>query len=476
MLHRLLSYCRALVLFCLMVPSAGAITLNQFSVDSTPTVWRLHFRLSQPAIYKTFLLPKPPRLVVDLFKVKKRADFSFWQYSKVPINAMRFAQYPDKLRIVLDLRQATQYHATLLRFSHQADFILDLAKESQLAPGLGLPDQSVDQKKNIQPKTNLVTVEAQVKAKKNTAKQVIRQSIASIASYKRSSNIIVVIDPGHGGKDPGATGPLGYHEKKIVLSIAKKLLKEVNEKPGFKAYLTRSGDYYLTLRQRLAIARKYKADMFIAIHADAFRDKSARGASVFALSQRGATSEAARWIAERENQSELMGGVDLSDKSHLLKSVLISLSQNASVRVSIQIGNDIIRSLSQFAALHHHKVDQAAFVVLKSPDIPSLLVETGFISNPYEERRLISSAYQRRLALALESGIVKYFKRHPPRGSWLAEGKHNKINAHQYVVSRGDSLSRIAQAHRVSIAQIRGMNKLSNNKIKVGQTLLIPVL
>jgi N-acetylmuramoyl-L-alanine amidase len=241
----------------------------------------------------------------------------------------------------------------------------------------------------------------------------------------------------------------------LFSAISKKLRRLFNHEPGFKAYLTRTGDYYLSLRSRLRIARKYKADMFIAIHADAFHDNSARGASVFALSQRGATSEAARWLTVKENQSELMGGVDLSDKSHLLRSVLLSLSQNASVRISLHIGADIIRSLSRFAALHHRKVEQAAFVVLKSPDIPSLLVETGFISNPYEERRLISSAYQQRLALALESGIVKYFTSHPPRGTWLSSVKaKGKGSSRRYKVGRGDSLGKIAQLYGVSAHSI----------------------
>lgn len=192
-----------------------------------------------------------------------------------------------------------------------------------------------------------------------------------------------MIDPGHGGKDPGASGVRGTHEKDVVLAISKKLAALINRQPGFRAVLTRSTDRYIPLRTRLAIARKYKADMFVAIHADAWKERDAKGVSVFALSSRGATSEAARWIANRENKSELMGGVALQDKSNMLKSVLINLSQTATVRASLKIGDNLLEAFRHITTLHHSRVEQAAFVVLKSPDIPSLLVETGFLSNPY---------------------------------------------------------------------------------------------
>lgn len=235
-------------------------------------------------------------------------------------------------------------------------------------------------------------------------------------------DIVVVVDPGHGGKDPGATGYHGTHEKNVVLAISRDIQRDINETPGFKAYLTRTGDYFVTLRGRLNIARQDKADMFVAIHADAYRDDSAQGVSVFALSERGATGEAARWLASRENQSELMGGVSLDDKSDMLRSVLINLSQTATVQSSLQIGQDLTQNIGYFAQLHHgHRVEQAAFVVLKSPDIPSLLIETGFISNIYEEARLNNPAYQNRLAQAISQGICEYFKSHPPRGTFLAE-------------------------------------------------------
>lgn len=238
-------------------------------------------------------------------------------------------------------------------------------------------------------------------------------------------DIVIVIDPGHGGKDPGACGRRGSCEKTVVLEIAKALQRQINQQQGFTAVLTRHGDYYLTLRGRLEQARKYHADMFVAIHADAYMNNDAEGASVYALSLRGASSEAARWLASRENESELMGGVDLTDKSALLKSVLLDLSQAATLRASLQVGATIINALSSVTTLHQSRVEQAAFVVLKSPDIPSLLVETGFISNPVEERKLKSKAYQWKIARAVTQGIKTYFENWPPRGTTVAVLKSN---------------------------------------------------
>ena len=224
---------------------------------------------------------------------------------------------------------------------------------------------------------------------------------------------MIVIDPGHGGKDPGAVGRRKTKEKKVVLSIAKYLKSYLNARPGYKAILTRKGDYYISLRQRLRIARKNKADLFVAIHADAFKHSRANGASVFALSERGASSEAARWLARKENYSEL-GGIDLDDKGNLLRSVLIDLSQTATIGASLELGDAILKEMGHFAKLHKGRVEQARFVVLKSPDIPSILVETGFLSNYTEERRLRTSKYQKKMAYAIMKGIDKYFRRRPP--------------------------------------------------------------
>lgn len=240
-------------------------------------------------------------------------------------------------------------------------------------------------------------------------------------------DVVVVIDPGHGGKDPGAMGRNSGREKEVVLGISKALQHELNQVPGVHAVLTRSGDYYIPLRERLRIARRDKGDFFIAIHADAYPQAYARGASVFALSEHGATSEAARWLAEKENYSEL-GGVALTNKSRLLRSVLLDLSQTATINQSMAGGHSILVALSHVTDLHRGFMEQAPFMVLKSPDIPSLLVETGFITNPFEERRLRDTSYQRHLAQAITVGIKNHFWSYPPPGSFIAQLKHrNKV-------------------------------------------------
>lgn len=224
----------------------------------------------------------------------------------------------------------------------------------------------------------------------------------------------IVIDAGHGGKDPGARGKNGTEEKKIVLAIAKRLSAEIKRISFRRVILTRNGDYFLSLRERLKLAHQYHADLFIAIHADAYFDNNATGASVYALSPRGATSEAARWLARRDNYSEL-GKVDLGelkDNSLMLRSVLIDLAQTETTRDSLRLGSTMLNALDRISALHHQQVEQAPFVVLKSPDIPSILVEVGFITNPVEEKRLTDASYQQQLAEALARGVTQYIKKY----------------------------------------------------------------
>lgn len=223
---------------------------------------------------------------------------------------------------------------------------------------------------------------------------------------KKAHPILVVIDPGHGGKDPGAIGVKGHQEKTVVLAIAKELKRQINQMPGYRAVLTRNSDRFIPLRQRLYLARHYKANLFIAIHADAYKNDEVSGASVFALSYRGATSETARWLAEKENQSEVVEGV-FANKDKMLRSVLLDLSQTHTIQVSLKIGEAILQQLSQVSSLHWQRVEQAGFVVLKSPDIPSLLIETGYLSNPQQEQKLLNPTYQRKIAWAITQGIKR---------------------------------------------------------------------
>ena len=236
---------------------------------------------------------------------------------------------------------------------------------------------------------------------------------------KRANSIVIAIDPGHGGNDPGAHGINGTEEKKITFAIAKKLESLINGQPGMKAVLVRKGDYYVGLRDRMKIARAAKADLFVSIHADAFQDADVKGASVYTLSTRGASSEAARWLADSENASDLVG-VSLNDKEDVLASVLLDLSQTATQEASVNVANHVLKSFDNVAQLHKNSVQKAGFIVLKSPDIPSILVETAFISNPLEEQNLLSTRYQKKMANAIFKGVCNYFKQSAPVDNRIA--------------------------------------------------------
>lgn len=227
--------------------------------------------------------------------------------------------------------------------------------------------------------------------------------------------VTIAIDPGHGGEDPGAVGKRGTYEKNVTLSIARRLAKLIEADPNMRVLLTRDGDYFVPLNQRVAKARRVQADLFVSIHADAWIRPDARGSSVFALSERGATSTAAAWMARRENDADLIGGVNLGQHDHQLARVLLDLSTTAQINDSLRFGNAVLRELERVNSLHKPRVEQAGFAVLKAPDIPSILVETAFISNPDEERRLKDEAYQQRMAQAIYNGIRRYFAKHPPR-------------------------------------------------------------
>ncbi len=449
------------ILCSLLMHSAFAqtIKLTKLRVATQGERTRFVFDATGPVKYRDFHLSRPDRFVLDIEKGRVVANLKRVNLSKTPVKDLRSSSHGVRYyRIVFDLKHSVTSHVFTLAPEGKLGYRLVV---DMFSPRGGRPVLS---KVDVEPMAEKVPVIIKTPTK----------PVATVPQARPKSlrDVVVVIDPGHGGKDPGATGPGGHHEKTIVLAIAKDLRRMINQQPGFKAELTRKGNYYLTLRGRLAIARKDKADMFVAIHADAFKNSRASGASVYALSERGATSEAARWLAEKENKSELMGGVDLGDKDNMLRSVLINLSQNHTISVSLQIGRSILRQLSKITLLHHNTVEQAAFVVLKSPDIPSLLVESGFISNPKEERQLISPRYQNRLARALMLGIKGYFLQHPPAGTLLAAEKRQALN---YVVARGDTLNGIARRYDLNIATLRQANHLASAQLRTGQVLRIPM-
>ena len=283
---------------------------------------------------------------------------------------------------------------------------------------------------------------------------------------ERGNEAVVVLDPGHGGHDPGALGRRGTREKTVVLQIAKRLKTLIDAEPGMRAVLTRETDKYLRLRDRLTVARKAGADLFISIHADAFRKRHVRGSSVYVLSHNGASSEAARWLAKRENESLLVGGVSLGDKPDVLRQVILDLSQTASMAASERAAEAVVEALGKSVRLHKRNVERARFVVLKAPDIPSMLVETAFISNEKDEAALRSPKQQAILAEALFEGISRYLNANPPPGTLLATREHRIV--------RGETLSGLAVRYGVSVDRLRSVNALQGSMLKVGQVLRIP--
>jgi N-acetylmuramoyl-L-alanine amidase len=279
-------------------------------------------------------------------------------------------------------------------------------------------------------------------------------------------DIVIAIDAGHGGEDPGAIGPRGTREKDVVLAVARRLEALVQQQPGMRAVMIRDGDYYVPLRQRMRKAREARADLFVSIHADAVKNRRAGGSSVYTLSTRGASTEAARWLAERENAADLVGGVSLDDKDDLLASVLLDLSQAATNEASIEVAKEVLAQLKRVGRVHKPQVEQAGFMVLKSPDIPSILVEAAFISNPEEEQKLREAAYQQAIAQAVLNGIRAYYAKVPTPGTHFA--------AREHVITRGETLSGIAQRYQVTLDRLRSVNGLNGDRLRVGQVLKIP--
>lgn len=351
--------------------SAKLTDIKIYSANDT----RIVFSLTQPVVHKAFTLSNPLRLVVDLKNTRLATSLNNLSLTQTTIKNIRIGYpAPNVTRIVFDLNAHTPLNP--------------VTTQTQSAITVSL---------------------------RNTTVATHNLPVVKKESAKRQRPLVVVIDPGHGGHDPGAVGANGTKEKNVTLAISKRLAYFINQQPNMRAVLTRNGDYFVDLRGRLKLARKGNADLFVALHADSYFNNQAKGASVYALSQHGATTEAARWLARRDNYSEL-GGVDLrelGDQSYLLRSVLIDLAQTATITDSLRLGKIMLSDLRAVTRLHYTRVEQAPFMVLKSPDIPSVLVEMGFISNEGEEENLRDERYQNKMALALFNGIRSYLQKYP---------------------------------------------------------------
>lgn len=388
---------RAIFFFLSMLCSVStmAATLKSVVVKATPGKTSVLCTLVGSFSHHAFTLPNPERVVIDFNNTSSSFNLSQVNLSNTVIKSMRSGQPGHQtFRLVLDVNQTVHINTSIQgkADAYSQTLRIDIFHET-------------GEKKSIP--TTVYT------PARNKPVHVLHSPPRSMR------DVIIVLDPGHGGKDPGAMGPRHSVEKNVTLAIALKLQQLINRQIGMRAVLTRNGDYYVGLRKRLDIARRYNADIFVSIHADAYINRHSHGASVFALSQTGATSEAARWLAEKENYSEL-GGVnlsDLDDQNGVIRTVLIDLSQTATIGASLQMGTQVLRNLDKMTNLHNNDVEQARFVVLKSPDIPSILIETGFISNPQEEKNLTSVYYQTRLTQAIFAGVKRYFWDHPPQGT-----------------------------------------------------------
>lgn len=420
-----LKFKRWCLLFLCLVPTLMTAALPSATLTSIKSVplkqkMLLIFTLTAPVHYSTFSSTNPPRLVIDFIDTKSKVVYRSATIQHAWIRSSRIVNDTQhkKLRFIVDWNYPVSHHIQLKKEPHSSLYTLTAS--------LSLMHQALKKPKAAPPSSPVLTHNNNPAIQERTDEIIVppvhSKSIKTDPTRGLSRKVVVIIDPGHGGKDPGATGARGSHEKDIVLAVAKNLYAFLKEHPGIDPELTRNDDYFVPLRGRLKLARKGRADLFLAIHADAYKNLDARGVTVFALSERGATSEAARWLAQKENYSEL-GGVELSDKSYLLRSLLLDLSQTATIRDSVQFGYSELQALSKVARLHEPFVEQAPFVVLKSPDIPSLLIETGFISNAEEELLLNNPHYQKQIAKALMEGILSYLHKNQPPGTYFAQAK-----------------------------------------------------
>jgi len=426
----------AVVLFAGKGASAGT-TVENIRLWSEEGRTRVVLDLSRPAEHSIFTLRGPDRLVVDL-KDSRMASSLARLPSGGSIRSIRTGMRSNgQLRVVFDLNETVR------------------SRSFTAGPNDEFGDRLVI---DLQQQGNLRTVKR------------------AADSERPGRDVVIAIDPGHGGHDPGAIGRARTQEKDVALAVSRLLAKRIDAEPGMKAVLVRNGDVYVDHRERMEIARRARADLFVSVHADAVDDPRARGASVYVLSLKGASDEAAKRLAERENASSLVGGVSLADKDAVLASVLLDLSQSAALSASLDVGSEVIRQLATIGKVHRSKVQQAGFLVLKSPDVPSILVETAYISNPDEEQKLRSRAHQEKLAGAILAGVRKFFYENPPPNTLIAMNQSRApVRQVSHVISRGDTLSEIAERYNVSMSAIRSANRLSNDTVRVGQRLTIPI-
>jgi N-acetylmuramoyl-L-alanine amidase len=408
--------------------------LSGIRLSSGPSATRVVLDLDGPASHRLFLLANPDRVVIDLPGMAAGAS-------------LRLPEPKGRVRSVRTGSPAGGVFRVVLDLSGKAD-----SKSFLLAPDGGFGHRLVI----------------------DLSDQGTRSPVKRIESDP-GRNLVVVIDAGHGGSDPGAIGPSGVREKDVVLQIARRLADYLRAEPGVEPVLVRNGDRFVALHDRLRIARQAKADLFISIHADSFRNASAEGATVYVLDTGRASSETAKRLADRENAADLIGGVRIAEMDDMLARVVLDLSQDMAISQSKIAGDRVINQLSRVATMRKTRVEHGNFLVLTSPDIPSVFVESAYISNPNDESSLRDSAFQNLFAHALFTGILDYFRTHAPPGSYLAQNPPpERRGPIQHVISRGETLSEIAERYRISLRALRQTNQINGDVIRVGQVLTIP--
>jgi N-acetylmuramoyl-L-alanine amidase len=448
----------SVLMLCLMtqVVSAAQNTINSVRVSPEATKTRIVFDVNSAPDFTYFTLKKPLRVVIDL---------------KNTANTFKLSSVKNNGSLVSKLRYSTPKRATSARI------VVELNRDAEPSLFAVEPNQSYGHRLVLDladsAPESISESDAASSSSANSSSE--QRVIIDESSSTRDRDIIVAIDAGHGGQDPGSIGPAGSFEKHITLSIAKRLQAMVDEEDGMRAIMTRSGDYYLSPNKRPEIARQKKADLLISIHADAFTQPEPRGGSVWVLSMRRADTELGRWMERTERHSELLGGAAevISDKSseRYLAETILGLSMDHSMATSHDLGNKVIEELKAVTSLHKRKPQAASLAVLTSPDIPSILVEVGFISNPQEEKNLNWSAYRERLAKAMFNAAKRYFRQVPPDGTlWAAEKAKNRTHR----VRSGESLSLLAQRYNVRVSSIKAANNLRNDVVHIGQVLTIP--
>jgi N-acetylmuramoyl-L-alanine amidase len=437
----------ALALLLSLAQGASGSSLEEVRMWRAPDHTRLVFDLSEAVSYNLFTLENPRRLVIDINNANQVDDLSGLDFTGSPITAVRSGvRNGTGLRIVLDLNAEVKPSSFTLEpnTEHSDRLVVDLYDVAAVA-------------------------------------SLSRPAVVPVAAPNSDGRreLVVAISAGHGGEDPGSISPNGrLKEKSVTLAISKSLRDRINALPGYRAVMIRESDYYVELKRRTKIARENRADLFIAIHADWYKNNRAKGVTIYALSGDRADRENARRVVEKENSSDLLGGVGadiaLGGLDDDVALTLVSLQMAWSMEQSLIAGTRILESLDGIARLRKDKVQQASLQVLNSPDIPSMLIETGYLTNPDDAKQLNDPAFQRRMADAIAKGVMNYFYDSPPEGSLVAWQKANGVFPVSYTVTRGDSLSEIAARFNVTLAVLKSENRLSSNTIRIGQELRLP--